>query len=114
FVGRWMLLGFRWSCVLALFSGTFFLCFILSMIGAVTVGIYLLPLSGLFMSVIYPTINSKGISCLPRSEHGTAAGVILFFSCVSAVLAPLMMGIVRDVMCHLAYGLCLCTGLAAV
>ena len=50
--------------------------------------VYLLPLSGLFMSVIYPTINSKGISCLPKSEHGAAAGVILFFTCVSAVASP--------------------------
>ena len=114
FLGGWMLLRFRWHGVLALFSGTIFLCFILSMIGGVTVGIYLLPLSGLFMSVIYPTINSKGISCLPRSEHGSAAGVILFFTCVSAVLAPLMMGLVSDVMGHIAYGFSLATGLAAL
>ena len=114
FLGGWMLLRFRWHGVLALFSGTIFLCFILSMIGGVTVGIYLLPLSGLFMSVIYPTINSKGISCLPRSEHGSAAGVILFFTCVSAVLAPLMMGLVSDVMGHIAYGFWLATGLAAL
>ena len=114
FLGGWMLLRFRWHGVLALFSGTIFLCFILSMIGGVTVGIYLLPLSGLFMSVIYPTINSKGISCLPRSEHGSAAGVILFFTCVSAVLAPLTMGLVSDVMGHIAYGFWLATGLAAL
>ena len=114
FLGGWMLLRFRWHGVLALFSGTISLCLILSMIGGVTVGIYLLPLSGLFMSVIYPTINSKGISCLPRSEHGSAAGVILFFTCVSAVLAPLMMGLVSDVMGHIAYGFSLATGLAAL
>ena len=34
---------------------------------------------------MYPTINSKGISCVPKAEHGAAAGVILFFTCVSAV-----------------------------
>ena len=58
--------------------------------------VYALPLSGLFMSVIYPTINSKGISCLPKAEHGAGAGVILFFTCVSAVLAPLAIGAVSD------------------
>ena len=30
------------------------------------------------MSIMYPTLNSKGISCFPKSQHGAAAGVILF------------------------------------
>ena len=114
FLGAWMLIRFRWHGVLALLSGTILLCFVLSVIGGVTVGIFLLPLSGLFMSVIYPTINSKGISCLPKSEHGTAAGVILFFTCVSAVLAPLMMGLVSDAMGHIVYGFWLATAFAAL
>ena len=46
--------------------------------------VYLLPLSGLFMSIIYPTLNSKGISCFPRSQHGAVAGVILFFTALAA------------------------------
>ena len=72
------------------------------------------PLSGLFMSVIYPTINSKGISCLPKAEHGAAAGVILFFTCVSAVLAPLAIGAVSDAYGDIVYGFWLATGLAAL
>ena len=63
--------------------------------------LYLLPLSGLFMSVIYPTLNSKGISCVPKKDHGAAAGVILFFTCVSAVFAPLAMGAAGDAMGHI-------------
>ena len=47
--------------------------------------VYLLPFSGLFMSVIYPTVNSKGISCFRKTEHGAVAGVILFFTCGAAV-----------------------------
>jgi fucose permease len=70
FVGTWMLTRFRWQAVLALFSGSILACFVLSAAGGVNWALYLLPLSGLFMSVVYPTINSKGISCLPRSEHG--------------------------------------------
>ena len=66
-----------------MFSGSIVLCFAASVVGGVRSAVYALPLSGLFMSVIYPTINSKGISCLPKAEHG--AGVILFFTCVSAV-----------------------------
>ena len=65
------------------------------------------------MSVIYPTINSKGISCFPKSEHGAVAGVILFFTCVSAVLAPLM-GAVSDAMGDPIYGFLLATGFAGL
>lgn len=37
------------------------------------------------MSVIYPTLNSNGISCFPKAQHGAAAGVILFFAAAAAV-----------------------------
>ena len=84
------------------------------MAGGVDWAVYSLPLSGLFMSVIYPTINSKGISCLPKSEHGAGAGVILFFTCLSAVLAPLAMGAVSDAMGGPRYGFLLATGFAAL
>jgi fucose permease len=114
FLGAWMLTRFRWQSVLALFSGCILLCFILSAIGGVNWAVYLLPLSGLFMSVIYPTINSKGISCLPKSEHGAGAGVILFFTCASAVLAPLGIGAVSDAFGHISYGFSLATGFAAL
>jgi fucose permease len=99
---------------LALFSGSILLCFGLSAVGGVAWAVYLLPLSGLFMSVVYPTLNSKGISCLPKSEHGAAAGVILFFTCVSAVLAPLAIGAVGDALGSIAYGYWLATGFAAL
>jgi fucose permease len=66
------------------------------------------------MSVVYPTLNSKGISCLPKAEHGAAAGVILFFTCVSAVLAPLAIGAVADAYGHIVYGFWLATALAAL
>ncbi len=48
------------------------------------------------MSVIYPTLNSKGISCFPKNKHGTAAGVILFFTALGAAFGPLSMGVVSD------------------
>lgn len=114
FLGAWMLTRFRWQPVLALFSGGILACFVLSAVGGVSWAVYLLPLSGLFMSVIYPTINSKGISCMPRSDHGAGAGVILFFTCVSAVLAPLAIGAAGDVMGDIAYGFWLATAAAAL
>jgi len=66
------------------------------------------------MSVIYPTLNSKGISCLPKSEHGAGAGVILFFTCASAVMAPLAIGAVGDAFGNIVYGFWLATGFAVV
>jgi fucose permease len=114
FLGAWMLTRVRWQTVLALFSGAILVCFVASMIGGVNVAVYALPLSGLFMSVIYPTLNSKGISCLPKAEHGAAAGVILFFTCASAVLAPLAIGAVSDAFGQIGYGFWLATGFAAL
>ena len=114
FLGAWVLTRVQWQTVLALFSGGILLCFVLTVIGGVTWGVYLLPASGLFMSVVYPTLNSKGISCLPKSEHGAAAGVILFFTCVSAVLAPLAIGAVSDAFGNIVYGFWLATALAVL
>ena len=114
FLGAWMLTRFRWQAVLALFSGGIAASFLLSVTMGTAWAVYLLPLSGLFMSVIYPTLNSKGISCLPRSEHGAGAGVILFFTCASAVLAPLAMGAMGDAMGHIVYGFWLAAALAGL
>jgi fucose permease len=114
FLGAWMLTRVQWQPVLALFSACILVCFIGSVSGGVNWAVYLLPLSGLFMSVIYPTINSKGISCMPKSEHGAGAGVILFFTCASAVLAPLAIGAVSDALGHIEYGFALATGFAAL
>jgi fucose permease len=114
FLGAWMLNKLSWSAVLTICSGMILACFAMSIAGGVSWGVYTLPFSGLFMSVIYPTINSKGISCVPKSEHGAAAGVILFYTCLSAVLAPLAMGAVSDAMGGPIYGFALATGFAAL
>jgi fucose permease len=109
-----MLTHFRWQAVLAVFIGSILVCFVLAVVGGVNWAVYCLPLSGLFMSVMYPTINSKGISCLPKADHGAGAGVILFFTCVSAVLAPLAIGAVSDALGDIIYGFWLASGLAAL
>jgi MFS transporter, FHS family, L-fucose permease len=66
------------------------------------------------MSVIYPSINSKGISCFPKSQHGSIAGVILFFTCLSAVFGPLAMGAVADTTGQPKYAFILASGFAAL
>jgi fucose permease len=114
FLGAWVLRHARWQLILMIFAGCILACFAFTVIGGIPWAVFLLPLSGLFMSVMYPTINSKGISCAPRRDHGAAAGVILFFTCVSAVVSPLMIGAVGDGFGNIMYGYWLATGFAAV
>ena len=99
FLGAWFLGRLPWGATLALFGLAIFACFAGSLATGVDGAAWLLPLSGLFMSIVYPTLNSKGISCFPKSQHGAAAGVILFFTAVAAAAGPLAMGAVSD-----AYG----------
>jgi len=115
FVGAWMMSRFNWAAVLSIFSFAILLCFVGSIVGGVSAAVILLPLSGLFMSVIYPTINSKGISCFPKAQHGAIAGVILFFTAAGAALGPLCMGAVSDAFGHNAkYGFVLAAAFAGL
>ncbi len=74
FIGSWILGRLNWTVVVTIFSLAIFVCFVGSMAGGIGTAVFLLPFSGLFMSVIYPTINSKGISCFRKTEHGAVAG----------------------------------------
>jgi FHS family L-fucose permease-like MFS transporter len=114
FLGAWVLARFNWTSVMAVFSLAILICFAGSIAGGVSAAVCLLPLSGLFMSMIYPTLNSKGISCFPKSEHGAVAGVILFFTCAAAALGPLAMGAVSDAFGHPRYGFVLASLFAAL
>ncbi len=114
FVGAWIMSRLEWSGVIALFGLAILLCFAGSVLLGVQGAVVLLPLSGLFMSVIYPTLNSKGISCFQKSEHGAVAGVILFFTCAGAALGPLSMGILADRLGDPKYGFMLAAGFAAL
>lgn len=115
FLGAWLMSYFNWTLVLTIVSVLIFLCFLGSVIGGLGMAIILLPLSGLFMSVIYPTINSKGISCFPKTKHGSIAGIILFFTAAGAALGPLAMGGISDIFGGDArYGFILATGFAAI
>lgn len=99
FFGAWLLGRLSWTVALLVVSFSIFLCFLGSLLQGVSVAAWLLPLSGLFMSIMYPTLNSKGISCFPKAQHGAAAGVILFFTALAAAIGPLAMAAVSD-----AYG----------
>ena len=114
FLGAWLLDTQPWQRVLALFGLAIFACFAGSLLGSATLAVYLLPLSGLFMSVLYPSLNSKGISGFPRHEHGSVAGIILFFTAIAAALAPLAMGAVGDAFGGVRAGFVLAAALAGL
>ena len=114
FVGAWVIARWSWRTVLVIFSGAIFTCFVGTIFGGANAAVYLLALSGVFMSVIYPTLNSKGISCFPKAEHGAISGVLLFFTCLGAALGPLAMGVVSDMFGGLQAGFVLATVFAAL
>lgn len=118
FLGVWLLARFDWAVVLLCCSTAMAVLFWIGMIGGRGVAAIALPATGLFMSVLYPTINSTGISCYEKSRHGAIAGFLLFFTCLSAVLAPLAMALAGDWLADswysVALGAVFATGLAGL
>jgi fucose permease len=109
FVGAWLLRTFEWSLALFISALAIFACFIGSVIGGLEAALYLLPLSGLFMSIVYPTINSKGIGCFDHADQSSVAGVILFFTCLGAIFGPMSMSLLSDMTGSAAVGFKLAT-----
>lgn len=107
FFGAWLLGRFKWAVVLTACSAAMMLLFWMAVAGGREVAIYALPATGIFMSVLYPTINSKGISCYEKHQHGSIAGFLLFFTCVGAVMTPLFMAAISDSFGDTAYSLVL-------
>ncbi len=114
FIGVWLLQKLPWDTVLAVMAAAILLCFAGSLAGGPALGVWLLPLSGLFMSVMYPTLNSKGISCFASAEHGAIAGLILFFTAFAAAVGPLAMAALSDALGDIRYGFMLATGFAVL
>jgi Fucose permease len=96
FLGVWLLARYDWTAVLAVCTVAMTILFWIAVLGDRGVAIYALPATGLFMSILYPTINSTGISCFEKARHGSVAGLLLFFTCLSAVIAPLAMALIGD------------------
>lgn len=112
FAGAWTLERLGWARTLAVCGVAVLACFIGALAGGRQAAATLLPLSGLFMSVLYPTLNSRAISGFPAQRHGAAAGFILFVTCLSAVLSPLAIGAASDAFGGPRAGFMLATGMA--
>lgn len=107
FLGVWLLARYDWASVIFVCSAAMAALFWIAVLGGREVAIVALPATGLFMSVLYPTINSTGISCYDKGRHGSIAGLLLFFTCMSAVLAPLAMGALGEWLADSSYAILL-------
>lgn len=96
FMGVWILERFNWKHVMVVFTGAIFALYLISALTGRATATVLLPLTGIFMAMIYPTINSKAISCFKKEDHGAIAGLVLFFTAVAAAVLPLLMGWASD------------------
>ena len=54
--------------------------------------LYLLPIMGLFLAPIYPTLNSTILSALPKNKHSAMSGLIVVFSALGGTLGSIITG----------------------
>jgi fucose permease len=54
-----------------------------------------LPLSGLFMSIVFPTVTAS-VSAIHRENMGSILGILFAFSGVGGGVGPWMVGVVSD------------------
>lgn len=54
--------------------------------------VYLMPLMGLFLAPIYPTLNSTILSSLPKHMHSSMAGLIVVFSALGGTTGSIITG----------------------
>ena len=116
FLGWWILQYFSWTAVMMWLTLLIFLCYGASGIFGIEVAVVLLPLSGLFMSMIYPTLNSKGISCFAKDRHSSVAGLILFFTAIAGASVVPLMAVIGDIFANgnIAAGFVLATTISAL
>ena len=54
--------------------------------------LYLLPVMGLFLAPIYPTLNSTILSTLPKHMHSSMSGLIVVFSALGGTTGSIITG----------------------
>lgn len=54
--------------------------------------VYLMPIMGLFLAPIYPTINSTILSAMPKHTHSSMSGLIVVFSALGGTTGSIITG----------------------
>jgi fucose permease len=53
---------------------------------------FVFPLIGLFLAPVYPAINSRILSSLPKHQHGLMSGLIIIFSALGGTTGSIITG----------------------
>jgi FHS family glucose/mannose:H+ symporter-like MFS transporter len=60
--------------------------------GTAPLAAFVFPLIGLFLAPIYPAINSRILSSLPKQKHGIMSGLIIVFSALGGTTGSIITG----------------------
>ncbi len=60
--------------------------------GTAPLAAFIFPLIGLFLAPIYPAINSRILSSLPKQKHGIMSGLIIVFSALGGTTGSIITG----------------------
>ncbi len=60
--------------------------------GSAPLAAFVFPLIGLFLAPIYPAINSRILSSLPKQKHGLMSGLIIVFSALGGTTGSIITG----------------------
>ena len=58
--------------------------------------VYIMPIMGLFLAPVYPTLNSTILSALPKHMHSSMSGLIVVFSALGGTTGSIITGHVFD------------------
>ena len=94
FVGSFLVerLGYLRSILLATLAGS--ACIGISLFGPAQF-VYVLPVSGLFFSIIFPTMTASA-SSVPKDNMNTLLGLLFTFAGLGGVMGPWIIGIASD------------------
>jgi len=60
--------------------------------GTAPLAAFIFPMIGLFLAPIYPAINSRILSSLPKQKHGIMSGLIIVFSALGGTTGSIITG----------------------
>jgi fucose permease len=114
FAGIALLRRFRWPPVLALCGVLAFGCTLSGSVGDAGLALWSLPASGLFLALMYPTLNSHVISRFESRRQGAVAALTTFCSAAAAALGTAAIAAAGEAAGSLRRGFLVATVLAAV
>ncbi len=102
FIGTYLMRFTAPQTLLAIYAAICFLLCILAIGFHGMITVYALIAIAFFMSIMFPTIFSLGISGL--GDHTKIGSSIIVMSIVGGALLPLLLGFISDVSGHIQYG----------